>query len=70
MKNQRQRLSFMALLLGLSLLAVWIPGPARSVSTSVLITAVYYDTYLTNEPGEAVRLMNLGGTAVASPSRP
>jgi hypothetical protein len=42
------------------LVAVLVPYPAESASTTILITAVYYDTYLTNEPEEAFRLMNVG----------
>ena len=34
------------------------------VSLPLRITAVYYDTYLTNEPDEAFRLMNVSGSAV------
>ena len=34
------------------------------VSASVLIYALYYDTYTTNEPEEAFALINLGGSAV------
>jgi hypothetical protein len=41
-----------------------VPSAANSASTTVLITAIYYDTYLTDEPDEAFRLMNLGGSAV------
>ena len=33
-------------------------------SANVLIYALYYDTYLTNEPDEAFSLINLGGSAV------
>jgi hypothetical protein len=48
----------------LSLLIMQVPTPIRSASTSILITAIYYDTYLTGEPDEAFRLMNVSGTAV------
>jgi hypothetical protein len=63
-KNRRRLLMFIALLLGLSLLAAWMSGPVRSVSTPVLSTAVYYDTYLAYEPDEAFRLVNVSGAAV------
>jgi Lamin Tail Domain len=36
----------------------------NSASTTILITAVYYDTYLTGEPDEAFRLMNISGSPV------
>jgi hypothetical protein len=32
--------------------------------TTILITAFYYDTYLTGEPDEALRLMNVIGSGV------
>jgi cardiolipin synthase len=52
------------LVLLLLLLAGMAPAPADSASTSTLITAVYYDTYLTDEPDEAFRLMNVSEAAV------
>jgi hypothetical protein len=48
----------------LLLLVAFAPTPANSASTSALITAVYYDTYLTDEPDEAFRLMNVSEAAV------
>ena len=65
MQNRDRRLSGIAVALGLTLilLAGW-GAPARSASSTILITAVYYDTYLTGEPDEAFRLMNVGGTTV------
>jgi hypothetical protein len=33
-------------------------------SSTVLITAVYYDTYLTNDPDEAFRLMNVSASTI------
>jgi len=52
------------LVLLLLFLAGMAPSPANSASTTVLITAVYYDTYLTDEPDEAFRLMNINWSAV------
>jgi hypothetical protein len=46
------------------LLAALAPSAANSASSSVLITAVYYDTYLADEPDEAFRLMNASESAV------
>jgi hypothetical protein len=37
---------------------------ARSTAATALITAVYYDTYLTNEPDEAFRLTNVSDAQV------
>ena len=66
MRNRDRRLCGVAAVLGLTLivLAGWGGAPARSASSTILITAVYYDTYLDNEPDEAFRLMNVGGTTV------
>jgi cardiolipin synthase len=65
MGGQSRRLSMAAALgLALILLVGRGPAPARSASSTVLITAVYYDTYLTDEPDEAFRLMNVGGAVV------
>ena len=52
------------LVLLLLILAAFVPYPADSASTTILITAVYYDTYLTGEPEEAFRLMNVSGSGV------
>jgi hypothetical protein len=38
--------------------------PARSTSSTILITAVYYDPYVTNEWDEAFRLTNFGDSPV------
>ena len=66
MSSQNRRLSSIVVALGLALilLAGWGTAPARSASNTVLVTAVYYDTYLTDEPDEAFRLMNVGGSTV------
>jgi hypothetical protein len=50
--------------LNLLLLATLVPFPVSSASTNILISAVYYDTYLTDEPDEAFRLMNVIGSGV------
>ena len=65
MKIARQRLPAVAALLALMALVFGLaPVPARSASTTVLITAVFYDTYLDGEPDEAFRITNVGGTDV------
>jgi cardiolipin synthase len=58
---RRSLTSSMVIALLLSLLVILAPAPIHSASTTVLITAVYYDTYLTGEPDEAFRLMNISG---------
>ena len=52
------------LVLFLLCLAGMSPSSANSASTTILITAVFYDTYLTGEPDEAFRLLNVSGSAV------
>lgn len=57
-----------ALLLGLAGAAALVAslahaGTSAAASSGVLISAVYYDTYLPNEPDEAFRLTNLGSTS-------
>ncbi|MFN2220789.1 MAG: lamin tail domain-containing protein, partial [Anaerolineae bacterium] len=66
MRSRGWRLSSVVVAVGLVLLvrAGWEAAPARSASSSLLITAVYYDTYLLDEPDEAFRLMNVSSTAV------
>jgi hypothetical protein len=63
-KDRHPLVVAMTLVLLLLLLAGLAPSPANSASTTVLITAVYYDTYLTDEPDEAFRLVNFSGSAV------
>jgi cardiolipin synthase A/B len=56
------------LALGLSLLLLCALFPAGAIAThnsQVLITAVYYDTKVTNEPDEAVRIHNPTGQSVS-----
>ena len=63
MKSTRQRLPTVAALLVLMALMLGLaPLPARSASATVLITAVFYDTYLDGDPDEAFRITNVGGT--------
>jgi hypothetical protein len=62
--NRHSEASFVVVILLLLLLVTLMPALARSASTTVLITAVYYDTYHTNEPDEAFRLMNISGATV------
>jgi cardiolipin synthase len=66
MGSRMRPLSNIVVAVGLVLIvrAGWEVAPARSASSSLLIAAVYYDTYLTDEPDEAFRLMNVGGTAM------
>jgi len=60
-----QRYSVLASLsLTLIVLSGWGATPVRSTSATVLITAVYYDTYAYDQPDEAFRLMNVSSTAV------
>ena len=63
-KDRRPQIIATTLVLLLLLMAAFAPSPAKSTSTTVLITAVYYDTYLTGEPEEAFRLMNVSGSGV------
>jgi phosphatidylserine/phosphatidylglycerophosphate/cardiolipin synthase-like enzyme len=60
-----RRLAF-SFVIGLGLIVVIIAGirPSLAASTSVLISAVYYDTYLPNEPDEAFRLTNVSAGSV------
>ena len=46
------------------LLIVCLAAAARAASSSVLINAVYYDTYLKDEPDEAFQLINVSPDAV------
>jgi len=52
---------FGSLALALIVLAGWGAAPARSASATVLITAVYYDTYADEQLDEAFRLQNITG---------
>ncbi|MFZ5825542.1 MAG: lamin tail domain-containing protein [Bacillota bacterium] len=56
----------LAVILSLLLAAssIFIPNVAASTNTSILITAVYFDTVTSNEPEEAVRLHNPTSSAV------
>jgi cardiolipin synthase len=36
----------------------------KAVSSTILINAIYYDTYLSNEPDEAFQLINVAGASV------
>jgi hypothetical protein len=63
-KDRDHQVLATALVLLLLLLAGLAPSPAHSASINILITAVYYDTYLTDEPDEAFRLMNVIGSGV------
>jgi hypothetical protein len=63
-KDRHPHALVVVLVLLLLLLIAFVPSPANSASTTILITAVYYDTYLTGEPDEAFRLLNVSGSAV------
>jgi len=45
----------------LALLVTLAPIPVHSTSTTVLITAVFYDSYPNGNPDKAFRLTNAGG---------
>jgi cardiolipin synthase len=65
MRSTSGRLLVRAALLGtLFLFVAWLVPPARSASTSILITAVYYDTYGAVGIDEAFRLMNVSDSPV------
>jgi cardiolipin synthase len=65
MRSTSGRLVIRAAFLGtLLLFAAWLLPLAHSASSTILITSVYYDTYLTGEPDEAFRLMNVSGVPV------
>ncbi|MGD8904005.1 MAG: lamin tail domain-containing protein, partial [Anaerolineae bacterium] len=55
---------FGSLALALIVLAAWGAAPARSASATVLITAVYYDTYADGQLDEAFRLQNVSSATV------
>jgi cardiolipin synthase len=55
--------TLLAGLVSLLLLSI-VPFPAHSGSTTVIISAIYYDTYLTGEPDEAFQLMNVSASTV------
>jgi hypothetical protein len=63
-KDRHPQVSSTSVVLILLLVAAFAPAPADSASTTILTSAVYYDTYLTNEPEEAFRLLNISGSAV------
>jgi hypothetical protein len=72
MRSTSRRLQAVAVLLGalLVLLAARRLPPAHSASSTILITAVYYGTYLTGEPDEALGLMNVSDVPVDLTDRP
>jgi predicted extracellular nuclease len=55
----------LALGLMMLLVALIFSPPVQSASSTILITAVYYDTYISGEPDEAYRLMNVSGSPVS-----
>ena len=68
MGSARQRpLTVAALLALMALMLALAPVAARSASTLVLITAVFYDTYLDGDPDGAFRITNVGGTEAVGP---
>ncbi len=53
-----------ASLLGLALLVLGLSRSLSAASSSVLISGLYYDTYLPFEPDESIRLTNVAGSTV------
>ena len=39
--------------------------PSAALSSTVVISAVYYNTYLPNQPEESFRLMNVSATPIS-----
>jgi phosphatidylserine/phosphatidylglycerophosphate/cardiolipin synthase-like enzyme len=66
LRAKRRVATAFTLLVGLLFLFLALPRlpQVHSASDTVLISAVYYDTYLTNEPDEAFRLMNVGASSI------
>ena len=66
MQNRHLHLAFLASVLALLLLAITIVSLSASSTTSstVLISAVYYDAYLPNQPEESLQLTNVSATPV------
>jgi cardiolipin synthase A/B len=62
-KNSFENCLRQAFLLAFLLLSVSLAVTAAS--SSVVIYSLYYDTYLTNEPDEAVALMNISASPIA-----
>ncbi|HQO21404.1 MAG TPA: lamin tail domain-containing protein, partial [Acidobacteriota bacterium] len=52
---------FIGFILFLALFPFYLPA----ASETVMIYAIYYDTYLSNEPDEAVALMNISSSPIA-----
>ena len=43
----------------------WLPiALVKAASSTILINAIYYDTYLTGEPDEAVQLINVSAAPI------
>ena len=57
-------LSIVLSLLVLSFALIGIALSSQAASAAVIISAVYYDTYLPNEPDESFRLTNVSASAV------
>ncbi|CAG0975774.1 hypothetical protein ANRL4_01555 [Anaerolineae bacterium] len=66
MQDRHLRPAFLACFVALVLLVVSIFGlrTSSASSSTILISAVYYDTYLPGEPDESFRLTNVSATAV------
>lgn len=66
MWRAKRRVAMASVLLAGLLLLLALPRlpQVHSASDTILITAVYYDTYLTDEPDEAFRLTNVGAATV------
>lgn len=67
MKNVNGRFQLGSLIvIGLSVLLLGFSGlfSTSTTSSTMLITAIYYDTYISYEPDEAFRLMNVSASTV------
>src|SRR5512136_3105945 len=66
MRERHLRLAFLACFAALVLIVITIFGlhAASATSSTILISAVYYDTYLPSEPDESFQLTNVSANAV------
>lgn len=66
MRERHLRLAFLACFAALVLIVITIFGlhAASATSSTILIAAVYYDTYLPSEPDESFQLTNVSANAV------
>ncbi len=66
MRNRHLHLTFLACLVALVLVGITIFGlqAASATSSTILISAVYYDTHLLSEPDESFRLTNVSAAPI------